>query len=353
MTDTTTRATGHPSEPVLRVGLIGAGGIAHAHLPAWLALGATVRIFALEGASELARTIGGTAVERLGDALTDVDVVDVCTPTPTHVDIATAAMDAGVTSVVCEKPLGRTAEQARQLVAAADAVGAQLYPGHVVRFFAEYAAMHAAVVAGVVGRIAVQRFTRTCTAPGPRWFHDDALSGGIVLDQMIHDLDFARWNAGEVATVFARHVAAQQDAGLVRSATVVLTHVGGAISSVVGTWAPDGTPFRTTFEIAGDAGLLRHDSTQHQPVVVLGGAHPNGTSPAVTGLLPRVVGESPFGTELAEFLAAFRGGPPPRVAASDGVAAIVIAEAALESIRTGRTVSLTATTDRTRAGAHA
>jgi myo-inositol 2-dehydrogenase/D-chiro-inositol 1-dehydrogenase len=125
----------------------------------------------------------------------------------------------------------------------------------------------------------------------------------------------------------------------VRSAHAVLTHVGGAVSSVVGTWAPTGTPFRTTFEIAGDQGLLRHDSTQHPPVVVWGGATPDGPA-AGTGLLPSVLGETPFHTELAEFLAAFRGGPPPRVSAVDGVAAVVIAEAAIESIRTGRTVTL-------------
>ena len=128
-----------------------------------------------------------------------------------------------------------------------------------VRFFGEYAAMHAAVEAGAIGRIAVQRFTRTGSAPAAAWFHDDALSGGLLLDQSLHDLDFARWNAGEVATAYALESAADG----VRSVQVVLTHVGGALSFVHGTWARPGTRFRTTFDIAGTGGVLQHDSAEH------------------------------------------------------------------------------------------
>ena len=329
-----------------RIGLIGAGGIAHEHLPAWLSLGAEVRVFSEAGAAELVAQFGGQVVGSLDELLAGCDAVDIATPTPTHADLALAALAAG-RPVVCEKPLARTAAEAQLVIEAFEAAGVQLYPGHVVRFFGEYAAMHAAVAAGAIGTIAVQRFTRTGSAPAAGWFHDDALSGGLVLDQSLHDLDFARWNAGEVATAYALESAADG----VRSVQVVLTHVGGALSYVHGTWARPGTRFRTTFDIAGTGGVLQHDSAQHPPLSTdLGAQPPAGQGADGRGLLPAMPYESPFATELGEFLQALRGGPPPRVTARDGLAAIRIAEAAQASLETGRAVQVDAGTVEAAAG---
>ena len=48
----------------------------------------------------------------------DVDIVDICVPTPYHADLAVAALRAGK-HVFCEKPLCRTAEEVAKIVAAA------------------------------------------------------------------------------------------------------------------------------------------------------------------------------------------------------------------------------------------
>jgi predicted dehydrogenase len=327
------------------VGLIGAGGIAAVHLPAWLALGVDVVIFSTAGAAALIkRHRGGTEVSSLEQLLASCDVVDVCTPTYVHAEVVRLAAAAG-RQVLCEKPLARTSADAATMIEACSAAGVQLYPGHVVRYFPEFEAMHRAVVAGTVGSVAVQRFSRTGSRPGPGWFADDVLSGGIVLDQSIHDFDFARWNAGAVVTVFAREVRSAATRG-VRSAQTILTHRTGAISYVTGTWAKPGTTFRTAFEIAGTDGLIWNDSRQHSPLVIdFGMADPardNGRSdPAGTGLLPATpFVESPYLSEIREISAAFHGGPPPRVSADDGLQAVRIGEAAIESLRTGQPVEL-------------
>lgn len=323
------------SSDAYTVGLVGAGGIARAHLPAWLALGVDVVVWSTEGAADLVLEHGGTETGSLEELLALCDAVDVCTPTPTHAGLVRRAAAAG-RDILCEKPLARTAKEAAALVEECQRAGVQLYPGHVVRYFPEYAALHAAVTSGVLGEIAVQRFSRTGSRPLAPWFSDDDLSGGLVLDQSLHDLDFARWTAGEVVRVFAREVQ-EAPAGGLRSAQVILTHAAGAISYVTGTWARAGTTFRTRYEVAGTAGVLQHDSREHPPLVVDGG--PVRTSG--TGLLPdRSHTESPFLTEIREMYAAFRGGPPPRVTAWDGVQAIRLAEAAIESIRSGRAVAL-------------
>jgi predicted dehydrogenase len=326
----------------VRVGLVGAGGIAHEHLPAWLSLGAEALVFSLGGAEELVARFGGRVVDTIDELLDSCDVVDVATPTPTHAELALTALAAG-RPVVCEKPLARTSAEAEPVVEAFEAAGVALYPGHVVRFFGEYAAMHAAVVAGAIGRIAVQRFTRTGSAPVAGWFHDDRLSGGLLLDQSLHDLDFARWNAGEVSTAYAL----ESSADGVRSVQIVLTHTDGALSFVHGTWARPGTRFRTSFDIAGDGGVLQHDSAEHLGLSSDLGAPPagGGVPEEGRGLLPAMPYESPFRTELGEFLGALRGGPPPRVTARDGLAAIRLAEAAQRSLDSGRAETVVGTAD--------
>lgn len=330
-----------PAPKPPRVGMVGAGGIAHAHLPAWLGLDAQVTVYSHDGAAELTAWAGsGQVADSFDELLAAVDIVDVCTPTPHHREYVEAAAAAGK-HVLCEKPLGRTSADARAAIDACAAAGVQLYPGHVVRFFSEYETMQRQVAAGAVGEIAVQRFTRTGSRPVKAWFHDEEQSGGIILDQMLHDLDFARWTAGEVATAFARKTVVGEGDKAVTSAQVILTHTSGAISYVGGTWARPGTTFRTTFEVAGTDGFLRYDSSEHKPVVIdAGEVDPDREG---TGLLPAVRGVNPFGAEIGEFARAFTGGPAPRVSAEDGYAAILIAEAAVKSLQSGQPEKVGAT----------
>lgn len=332
----------------LRLGLVGAGVISHAHLPALLALGREVVVCSDRGAPELLAAHGdpahATVVGSFAELLDRVDVVDVVTPTSTHAGYVEAALRAGK-DVVSEKPLARTDADADRLVALADALGRRLFPAQVVRFFPEYAALQRAVAAGDLGELAVLRFSRSGAFPTRSpWFADVGLSGGIVLDQMVHDLDIARWLAGEVRQVSAVSRSAGTAEAPVQAAHVLLTHVSGAISQVSGTWGPAHLEFTTSFSVSGTGGTLSHDSRAERPFTA-------DLPPAdgAGGLIPDVdPAESPYFAELAEFLRALAGGPAPRVHAADGAAAVRIGNAALTSIRTGQPVTLP-----TPAGAHA
>lgn len=323
----------------LRIGLVGAGVISYAHMPALLALGSEVVVFSQVGAPELvAAHGGGTVVGSFDELLDRVDVVDVATPTFTHAGYVEAALRAGK-DVISEKPLARSDADAERLVALAAELGRTLYPAQVVRFFPEYAALQRAVAAGDLGELAVLRFSRSGAFPTRTpWFADVELSGGIVLDQMVHDLDIARWLAGEVREVSAVSRSAGTGDEPVQAAHVLLTHVSGAISQVSGTWGPAHLDFTTSFSVSGTGGTLSHDSRAERP---FGTDLPPTTGAG--GLIPDIdPAESPYYVELAEFLAALAGGPTPRVSAADGAAAVRIGNAALESIRTGRPVSLDA-----------
>ncbi|MFI6879873.1 Gfo/Idh/MocA family protein [Streptomyces sp. NPDC050400] len=330
----------------LDVGLIGAGGIARAHLPAWIALGARVTILSTDGNAEklAARHAesGVTAVRGLSELLDRAAVVDLCTPTFTHRQLTLDAIAAGK-HVVCEKPLALTVAEAQEMADAAEAAGVLLFPAHVVRYFPAYAALAESVAAGGVGAPAVLRFTRSGSYPvWAPWFGDPALSGGILVDQMIHDFDFARLLAGDVVRIHAQVRGRQEPgarAGDVATGTAVLTHASGAVSHVLGVWGLPDLQFRTTYRVAGPDGILEHDSTAHTGFRVLA----QGTRPLGEGIPGSPMTESPYLTELREFAAAIEGGPVPRVSARDGVEAVRIAAAAAESARTGEPVEIKVT----------
>ncbi len=320
---------------VLKVGLIGSGSVSRSHAPHWVALGAEVSVFSLDGAEELAARYGLTVVPTLDDLLGAVDVVDICTPTSTHAEVALAAVAAG-RHVLCEKPLGRTLEQARQVAAAAREAGVRVYPAHVVRYFPEYATLHRAVADGLIGRPAVLRFSRGGAGPTTDWFFDDAASGGLILDLMIHDLDQARWVAGEVVRVFAVQNPPTVGGRVPRTvaAHVTLVHGNGAISHLHGAWGPPGMDFPTAFDVAGEAATLRFDHRTSRTVL----ENLAGTEREPSYLPPALAEESPYLTEIRECAAAFQGGPAPRVHLDDGVVAVALAEAARRSVETGAPV---------------
>lgn len=324
----------------LRVGLVGAGGISHVHVAAWQALGASLFVYSKDGAGDLAKEHGITQVTSQDDLFARVDVVDIVTPSASHRDVALAAIAAGK-HLVCEKPLAATSAAAIEILHAARAVGAKVYPAHVVRYFPEYVAMKRAIDAGRIGEPAVLRFTRAGEAPRTgSWFFDEASGGGIILDQMIHDLDQARWLAGEVTRVYAVQNPPTTD-GTVPSpvtAHVTLTHVNGAISHVQGFWGPPGLTFRTSVEVAGSAGMLSYESPDDGAVNT---DLPFGSS-AVDYVPVSVQAENPYTWELREFAEAFAGGPEPRVGMEDGILAVALAEAAVASIKSGQAVAFDA-----------
>jgi predicted dehydrogenase len=222
----------------------------------------------------------------LDDLLGACDVVDVCAPTHLHREVVEATAAAG-RPVICEKPLARTVEDGEAMIAACRAAGVPLFVAHVVRYINEYVAAKEAVEAGRVGRLAVVRLRRESSRPNKpadHWFFDPGKSGGMMMDLLVHDYDYARY-------------------------------------------------------LAGDEGLIQYDSTDAVPVTsYLVGKRDEGE--ASTGLPNSPVAENPWALELADFVTSIQGGGPPRVTAEDGLEAVRIASSVIESARTGRPVML-------------
>jgi len=130
------------------------------------------------------------------DALLDagVDGVVIATPSALHAEQAIAALERGV-AVFCQKPLGRTAAEARALVDAARAADRLLAVDLSYRFTAGMRAIREVVAGGGLGRIyAVDLVFHNAYGPDKPWFYDLALAGGgCVMDLGVHLVDLALW----------------------------------------------------------------------------------------------------------------------------------------------------------------
>ncbi|HUG86448.1 MAG TPA: Gfo/Idh/MocA family oxidoreductase [Euzebya sp.] len=326
----------------MRIGILGGGFMGRVHAQGWAAIGAELTAVAgppHDPPTDLAQQFGATACATFPELLERVDVVDVCAPTHLHHDLVLTAARAG-RHVICEKPLARTPQQGAAMLAACEEAGVQLLVAHVVRFFPEYAAAKAAVGRGAIGTPAVLRLSRATFQPrkqADNWFTDEARSGGLVLDLMVHDFDIARWIAGDVTTVFAKGLAARNLVAGVDHCLALLTHSGGAITHVEGSWAYPAPAFRTRFEIAGSSGVLDFDSDRDAPVRTLRAPRDDAGEIPLPG---SPLAEAPHTTQLRHLLAVLRGDVAPIVTAADGLAAVQIAAAVATSIRSGAPVDV-------------
>ena len=342
----------------LRIGLIGAGGIAGVHIAGWQELGAQVSIYSRSGAAGLVEKYGVAEVFSVEELLAASDMVSILTPTPSHHEYALAAIAAGK-DVICEKPLAENTGRAAEIASAAAAAGVRLFPAHVVRFFPEYVAAKEAL--GPTGAPAALELSRSSAGPADgSWFYNESLGGGIIRDQMIHDIDQACWLAGAVVRVEAVQDPPSTGGILFRPVTarVVLTHENGAVSRLRGAWGPDTLSFSTSIRIeAPDGSALFSwpgDAADGTAVAAADGAAAGpGVGPGV-GAAPAAENEpgdylpvqdvatSPYTLQNAEFAAARSSGGPARVSPYDGVMAVALAEAAYASIASGGPVDFSA-----------
>ena len=328
----------------MRVGIVGTGFMGRTHAAGWAATPAEIVGFVSKDedtAVALTQQYGGQIYPDLASLFNDVDVVDICAPTHRHYEMVLQAAAAGK-DIICEKPLARTLAQAREMVEVCEKAGVKLLVAHVVRYFPEYAQAKAQVAANAIGHPAVIRLTRGTFQPkksADNWFVDFEKSGGMMLDLMIHDFDYARWVAGDVVQVYAKSVGSSAPGAAVDHGLAILTHKNGAISHIEGSWAYPPPLFRTKLEIAGDNGWIQFDSEQ-MTAVKLHLHQQDGSAPDVP-IPGSPMLEDPYTTQIKAFFDHIEDDAPVAVTAVDGCKALQIALAAIQSAQTGQPVTIT------------
>jgi len=322
----------------MNVAMIGCSGMGRVHAAMAARAGANIVVCA-----DLNRDAAKTLAEEHGaDVLTDgmaaigrsdVDVVCIATPTPTHLSYILAAAKAGK-HIFCEKPFCRTSSQCKEAIEAARKAGVKLFVGHVVRYFNDFEALRQQVESGVIGHPGWAKLYRGGIFPGgpDSWFANYEQSGGVTFDCMIHDLDWVRYVFGEPDHIFCQ--------ALMRSAPepldysqVTLRLKNGFLATVIGTWAaPSG--FRVKVEICGNKGMLQLDSNE-APIQALKREKTSGPSMIVPS---SPLEKSPYQLEWEDFIAWLEEGRTPKVTAQDALIAVRMAEAALQSAQTGKPV---------------
>ncbi len=322
---------------MLRVGICGAGFIAQAHAHGYASLPdmATVTTIVdprLEHAERLAEKFGARASADFADLLSsNIDAISLCTPTPTHAELAIAALRAGK-HVLCEKPIARSVAEAETMIAAAEETGRTLMIGQIVRYEADHCRAREIVAKGEIGELRMA--SQSITGPFPDWsaggwFADAAQSGGPVLDLGIHSFDFLNWLfASPVTRVSA--VGAQCGTAFHGHALVTLRFQNGGMAQVESSWShPKGQGLLARTELMGTQGRIAWDYDGIAPVQVI---RETRQGHLFTGDV--------WTAEVEAFLRAAQSGAASPIPGTVGLAALKVGLAALESLETGRTVEL-------------
>lgn len=190
---------------VLKAAVIGCGGIANGkHLPSLASL-PEVELVAFcdtieQRAQEAAEKYGAANAKVFTDykqllAEMELDVVHVCTPNDSHSEITVAALEAG-NHVMCEKPMAKTAEQARAMLEAANRTGKKLSIAYQNRFRTDSLYLKELCEAGDLGEIYLGKALAIRRRAVPTWgvfLDEEKQGGGPLIDIGTHALDLTLW----------------------------------------------------------------------------------------------------------------------------------------------------------------
>jgi predicted dehydrogenase len=261
----------------------------------------------------------------------DIDLVDICLPTDMHVKFGCEVLQAGQ-HLMIEKPLARTAADAQRLVDAAAQAKGIAFVGHCMRFWPGWTWLREAIRDGRFGKVYAANFYRRVNHPGGPFYTNGARSGGAALDLHIHDTDFVNFCFGmpKAVTSFGYSKITSEPDHLI-------THYhydDVPLVSAEGSWAmSDGYTFNMGFTVNFDKATVVYDMARQPPLVVYEAGKPPADIP-----VEQVMG---YDLELDYLLRCIQQGERPSVVTiQDARDSLRIVDAEVESIRTGKTVTL-------------
>lgn len=267
----------------------------------------------------------------------DVDAIVICSSTDTHCRFIIEAARAGK-QIFCEKPIAFDLAEIDEALAAVDEAGAQLQIGFNRRFDANHARVKQAIERGEIGEAHTMTIISRDPAPPPIDYIK--VSGGLMMDMMIHDFDLSRFLLGEVEEIYAlgdvKVDPAIGEAGDIDTAKVMLRFESGAFGSIENSrQAVYGYDQRV--EVFGSKGAA-----------TTGNWHPNAVTisdaMSVRRDLPlRFFVERYFESYVSEMIAfvdAIANGKTVPVVGNDGRVPVVMAMAGMRSLRENRPVRL-------------
>jgi UDP-N-acetyl-2-amino-2-deoxyglucuronate dehydrogenase len=334
-------------DQLIRVGILGLGGIGATHARALASLsrsGSAIQLAAFSGGTpELAAECGWPDARRLAPddliADDDLDVLAVCTPSALHHGHTMAALRNG-RHVVVEKPMALTVEEAVEIRDFADAQGLVVSPMAQRRFEPLNVALKAALSSGNLGRVVLgETFVH--------WHRSDAYyqeapwrsapdgGGGSLMNQGLHNVDLLCWLLGGVAKVVGLTATLGHQIMVEDTTVASLQFSSGALGVIATTTAtPPGAP--AELAIWTTAGSVRVDQDGIREWNFPGIERPADPEVAVTGASdPSAIGISGHVAQWADIVHALQSGGRPAITADDGLDTVAVLDGIYRAARQG------------------
>jgi len=268
------------------------------------------------------------------------DVVTVAVPTRYHREVAETVMAAGA-DVLVEKPIAATVEDAQALIDCAEALGRRLMVGHIVRFSPVIRALKEHLAAGELGKI----FQMVCRRVGP--FPSRVQDVGVVVDLAPHDLDVMRFISGSEPIRVYAETQQKIHTDYEDLLAALLSFDNGMTGMLEINWL---TPQKVReLTVLGEQGMFRVDDLT-QDLFFYENAEANGLTWSHLSII-KGVSEGrmvrypiqryePLRAELEAFTSAVLRDAPMPVSGADGLMALRLALAVVESSKTRRAIEM-------------
>ncbi|MFZ1570209.1 MAG: inositol 2-dehydrogenase [Thiolinea sp.] len=327
----------------VRFGLIGAGRIGQVHAMAVQGVPGARITEVVDVFPEAAKKVAdkyGAKVVTLDEmfASPHVDAFIIASSTDTHAPLLERCAAVGK-PVFCEKPIDLSYERAQACSAAVKESGITCMLGFNRRFDPQFAFLKSQMDAGTIGKLETLIITSRDPSPPPAEYIK--VSGGLFRDMMIHDFDMARWLLGEEPTKLYATGSVLVDpaigaAGDVDTASVTLTTASGAIAIITNSRRAT-YGYDQRIEAFGEKGMLQAGNQIENTVKFAGAEGVTAAKPQLF-FLERYA--DAYRIELTHFVDSLRNGTKPATSEQDGLAALRLADAAVESLKTGQPVNL-------------
>lgn len=328
---------------MLRFGLIGAGRIGKVHalavqnVPGAKIVAVTDVI--TEAAATLAQQLQAEVIS-VDDMFSAgrVDAIIIASSTDTHAPLIKRCA-ANTLPVFCEKPIDLDYAHAASCAEEVQSSGIPFMLGFNRRFDPQFAALKQQISHGHIGKLETLIITSRDPAPPPIEYIK--VSGGLFRDMMIHDFDMARWLLNEepvslYATGSCLVDPAIAAVGDVDTASVTLTTASGALA-IISNSRRACYGYDQRIEAFGAKGMLQV-SNQLEHGLTFAGQDGIVTAKPQHFFLERYA--DAYRIELTAFVLALQNNTPMPTNEQDGLASLKLADAAVESLASGRAVAL-------------
>ncbi len=258
-----------------------------------------------------------TAAQLFADE--QVDIVSLCTPTPTHVALTLSAMEAGK-HVLVEKPVDIDSARIRRLAESAKAHRVHCMPAMCMRFWPGWDWLKDAVESNRYGAVRSATFQRLGSLPtwSKGFYEDFKKSGGALSDLHIHDADFVRHLFGEPDAV--------ESAGDLLHITTFYRYSKGPSHVIAeGAWDQQpGTPFRMRYLVNFERATADYDLSRQDPLLLIEG---DASSPV------KLESISGYDGEVRHFIDVLENRCPARLNLDDAIAVADLLKREREALR--------------------